>query len=194
MCMTACMFTTCIFLCSWLCLCVSVRLRAGVHSYMCMCVLHTRTLPCEIRLICHWCRRSFMINSPTCWKQCYSALSTCGTYICARVCVSLRRMCVWKCMQIDRDVLLQKRRCGKCHVTQVDWCQNSSMLSVWAFIIYEREPLLWCWQVWHTWSKRALLCVHLLFTTQGIRAIKPTTLTGGWSDSKYFFYNICIHI
>lgn len=94
MCMTACMFTTCIFLCSWLCLCVSVRLRAGVHSYMCMCVLHTRTLPCEIRLICHWCRRSFMINSPTCWKQCYSALSTCGTYIYVRVCVSHCAVCV----------------------------------------------------------------------------------------------------
>lgn len=115
-------------------------------------------------------------------------------YVCVCVCLTAPYVCVWKCMQIDRDVLLQKRRCGKCHVTQVDWCQNSSMLSVWAFIIYEREPLLWCWQVWHTWSKRALLCVHLLFTTQGIRAIKPTTLTGGWSDSKYFFYNICIHI
>lgn len=52
----------CVLWCGWMCLCES-----------------THALPCEIRLICQWCRSSSMINRPACWKQCYSALSTCGT-------------------------------------------------------------------------------------------------------------------
>lgn len=56
--------------------CVSERVFGWVYS-----ALYAHTLPGEIRLICQWCRSSSMINSPACWKQCYSALATCGTPI-----------------------------------------------------------------------------------------------------------------
>lgn len=67
-----------------------VGMRVPAHAFMRACVSEfvfgcvcahgcTRTLPCDIRLICQWCRSSSMINSPACWKQCYSALATCGT-------------------------------------------------------------------------------------------------------------------
>lgn len=64
-------------------LCVSECVFRWVYS-----AIYAHTLPGEIRLICQWCRSSSMINRPACWKQCYSALATCGTPI-HRMCVSV---------------------------------------------------------------------------------------------------------
>lgn len=64
----ACSFT---HLCVHMCVSADVCARAPET--------HSQALPCEIRLICRWCRSSFMINSPVCWKQCSCALTTCGT-------------------------------------------------------------------------------------------------------------------
>lgn len=70
--------SACMCVCLWTC----VHVRAQIRS---------QALPCEIRLICQWCRSSFMINSPACWKQCFCALATCGTDVnCTPVCASAR--------------------------------------------------------------------------------------------------------
>lgn len=59
-------FSTCVCVCAHACMCVCVR---------------SHTVPGETRLICQWCRSSFMINSSACWKQCFCALATCGTAV-----------------------------------------------------------------------------------------------------------------
>lgn len=82
-------------MCVWACACPHTLLCVYAHICVCVCVcfgvcVYTHTLPCEIRLICQWCRSSSMINSPACWKQCYSALATCGT--------PHTTACVFQCM------------------------------------------------------------------------------------------------
>lgn len=59
--------------------CIRVRQRVRADLRASERRVRSHTLPCEIRLICQWCRSSFMINSPACWKKCFCALATCGT-------------------------------------------------------------------------------------------------------------------
>lgn len=76
------------------CMFIHTPLRACVCVCGCVCArtrVHSQALPCEIRLICQWCRSSFMINSPASWKQCFCALASCGTDVnCTRVWASAR--------------------------------------------------------------------------------------------------------
>lgn len=99
----------CVCVCLWTC----VHVRAQIRS---------QALPCEIRLICQWCRSSFMINSPACWKQCFCALATCGTDVnCTCVCASARltagRPTLFR-------ILFRMRWCCKCggaRVNSLSW-------------------------------------------------------------------------
>lgn len=110
--MSACASThTPLCVCMHMCLCVCV----WVSVCMRLCI-HTHTIPCEIRLICQWCRSSSMINSPACWKQCYSALATCGT--------PRATACVFQCMCVKKHEYQSRHLVPDALMLYVCWCTS----------------------------------------------------------------------
>lgn len=110
---------------------------------------YTHTLPCEIRLICQWCRSSSMINSPACWKQCYSALATCGmprTSACVFQCMCAKKAWISTMTSCSRHVFVVSMLVHKsnvCHYSCVQ-CTASQLC-----IIHEiLHPVLCFWQDW----------------------------------------------
>lgn len=135
--------------------CVSECVFRRVYS-----AIYTHTLPGEIRLICQWCRSSSMINSPACWKQCYSALATCGTpmhcmwvsvFVCETAWISTLTSCT-RCVDVVGLLLHKAATCR-------DSCElrTASLVTLPSYIY-----LTWRWnpralsccahRLWHRWT------------------------------------------
>lgn len=142
-CVHACMCVWCVFRC------------------VCACI-YAHTLPCEI---CQWCRSSSMINSPACWKQCYSALATCGTpincmcvsaFVCETAWISTLRSCS-RCVDVVSLLLVHKsatcqNSCVLCNPTQLCVSDRTDKLLGKPKSI---KALLCCaYRLWHQWALR----------------------------------------
>lgn len=147
---------------------MSTHTRLCVYTCACLCIC-THTFPGEIRLLCQWCRSSSMINSPACWKQCYSALATCGTPVQMHARFSV---CAWNSRNINPNILFRTPWCCKYVCTQVNHVSVQLGLVYNLAVYYSLVlPVMWLWQAQQTWKKTIRVlqrCVYHLLKSVSI--------------------------